>query len=76
MLPQIVRILIRKPVLLLLTEKLLKNLSEEIQLLVVNQALTFSGMISLKGYLFEKGVSIKVANFILNSRRKKLFVRS
>ena len=27
-------------------------------------------MNGLKGYLFEKGVSVKAANFTLNSRRK------
>ena len=74
----ILSMFIRKPVILPLSEKLLTNPSGQTHPLVTNQTLTkicfvtkqnISDTDGFKGYLFEKGVSVKAANLTSNSRR-------
>ena len=73
----ILSMFIRKPVILRLSEKLLTNPSGQTHPLVTNQTLTkicfvtkqnISDIDGFKGYLFEKGVSVKAANLTSNSR--------
>ena len=63
--PQILTMLIRKPVIFLLSEKLLTNPSGKTHPLVINETLTLVAWMVSRDI-----VSVKAANLISNSRRQ------